>query len=132
MNIADKGDRFGNYLVDCICFSFILMTGAFAFDGWLGVVPEDGSPLLGILFFILYFLYHFLFELLGGKTPGKYLTRTRVVNSLGEKPGLRQLVIRNLCRLILFDNLSFLFGKGLHDGLSGTIVIKENKNNAGQ
>jgi len=132
MNIADKGDRLGNYLIDSFCFSLIIMTGAFVFDGWLGMITEDGSPLLGILFLVLYFLYHLLFELLRGKTPGKYLTRTRVVNSVGEKPGLKQLIVRNLCRLVPFDNLSFLFGKGFHDGLSGTIVIKENTSNAGK
>jgi hypothetical protein len=29
MNIADKGDGLGNYLVDCICFSLVIMSCAF-------------------------------------------------------------------------------------------------------
>lgn len=124
MKIADKGSRFGNHLIDTIGFFIIIMLHAFILDGLLHVIPEDGSPLLGIYYFVLYFGYHFLFEYYFGRTPGKFITNTRVTNLQGQKPTAKELLIRTACRLIPFDNLSFLFGvTGWHDSISETQVI---------
>jgi uncharacterized RDD family membrane protein YckC len=124
MRVADKGTRFGNHILDIIGFFMIVMLHAFILDGLLHVIPEEGSPLLGIYFFVLYFGYHFLFELFLGKTPGKFITKTKVTDINGEQPTTKTLFIRNLCRLIPFDNLSFLFGnRGWHDSISETQVI---------
>jgi uncharacterized RDD family membrane protein YckC len=128
MRIADKGTRFGNYILDTIGFFIIIMLHAFILDGLLHVIPEDGSPLLGIYYFVLYFGYHFLFEYFFGRTPGKFITNTRVTDFDGQKPTAKELFIRNICRLIPFDNLSFLFGdKGWHDSISETQVVYVDK-----
>lgn len=95
--------------------------------GLLHLIPENGSPYFGIYYFALYFAYSFLFEFFLGKTPGKLLTKTKVVNRTGHKPTLRILIFRNLLRLIPMDNFSFLFGAGMHDSISGTLVIYNNK-----
>jgi len=76
-------------------------------------------------FFVLYFGYHFLFEYFCGRTIGKFITKTKVVGPEGEKPGVRTLFIRNICRLIPFDNFSFLLSQtGWHDSISETQVIE--------
>lgn len=124
MTIAGKEARLGNYLIDHFCIISIVVLHAFILDGVFHVIPEDGSDLLAIYFFVLYFGYFFLFEFFLGKTPGKYLTKTVVANNIGMKPTAKQLVFRNLCRLIPFDNFSFLFGSGMHDAISKTVVIK--------
>ena len=124
MRIADKGTRFGNYLLDTIGFFAIIILHAFILDGLLHVIPDDGSPFLGVYYFVLYFGYHFLFEYFFGRTPGKFVTNTRVTGFDGHKPATKALLIRNASRLIPFDNLSFLFGAtGWHDSISETQVV---------
>ena len=59
MKVADRGTRFGNYIVDTIGFSVIIMLHAFILDGLFHVIPEEGSPVLGIYYFLLYFGYYF-------------------------------------------------------------------------
>jgi uncharacterized RDD family membrane protein YckC len=62
------------------------------------------------------------------KTLGKFITKTKVVTKGGEKPELSDIIRRTLCRLIPFDKISYLFTKnGIHDRLSETIVIKDEK-----
>lgn len=77
----------------------------------------------GSLAFIVYFSQEFIFC----KTLGKLLTGTRVVDSLGNKPGIVKLIIRSACRLIPFEAFSFLGSnkRGWHDTISDTFVIKD-------
>lgn len=130
MRIADKGSRFWNYVIDTIVFLIIIMLHAFVLDELLHAIPEDGSPILAIYFFLLYFGYHFLFEYFFGRTPGKFITNTRVTGLNGNKLTIKELLKRNICRLIPFDNLSFLFGTtGWHDSISDTLVVYIEKEN---
>ncbi|WP_457098129.1 RDD family protein [Lysobacter sp. P5_B9] len=48
----------------------------------------------------LFAAYFPVMETLFGKTIGKFVTRTRVVNASGEKPSFMQSVVRTLFRLI--------------------------------
>lgn len=121
---VDKFTRFGNYIIDTIGVMIIIAIHAFVLDGWLHVTPQNGSPFLAIYFFFLYFIYHFLFEYFFSRTPGKFITNTKVVDEDGNKPSTKILLIRNLCRLIPLDNLSFLIGDGWHDEFSRTEVIR--------
>ena len=124
MKIADKGTRFGNHIIDNIAVIIIVILHAFVLDGLLHIIPEDGSPWLGLYFFVLYFGYHFLLEFFFGRTIGKFITKTKVVDINGDKPNTKTLFIRNICRLIPLDNFSFLFGEdGWHDSISETQVI---------
>ena len=61
INVADKGIRFGNHLLDLIGFYFLIFLHAMVFDAWLGVVPEEGSDLFVVYFFIFFVAYHLLF-----------------------------------------------------------------------
>ena len=122
--IADKGTRFGNFIIDKIGFFFIIFLHAMILDGWLGVIPENGSPFLGFYFFFLYVMYHALFEHFFKKTPGKFMTNTIVVNEDGSEPNFKEILIRNLSRLIPFDPISFLVSNtGWHDQISKTKVV---------
>ncbi len=124
INYASKGTRFGNNIIDTIGFYFFIFLHAMILDEWLGLIPEGGSPIFGIYFFIFYVIYHLTFEYFFGKTPGKFLTGTKVIDSNGNKPNFKTLLIRNLCRLIPFDPLSFLIAdRGWHDSISETYVI---------
>lgn len=119
MIIADKGARVGNVIIDAaLCLILVIIAGMVvamfvAADGFIWTVCIGLS----------YVGYYFLFEFFLGKTPGKYLTRTRVVTHKGGKPGIRKILIRSVARLVPYDYFSFIFGQGLHDSISGTVVI---------
>ncbi|MBS1565581.1 MAG: RDD family protein [Bacteroidetes bacterium] len=122
---ADKVIRFGNYIIDVIVFLMLFMLHVVVIEAVFHTKADPDSPWLTIYYLMLLFGYFFIFEYFFGKTPGKFLTKTRVVDMNGEWPGGKKLLIRTLCRLIPFDNFSFLFSAGWHDMLSGTVVVKD-------
>jgi uncharacterized RDD family membrane protein YckC len=77
--------------------------------------------LLGIIVGLLYFT---IFEAATGRTMAKFITRTKVVDKNGKKPGFGTILLRSFCRYIPFDAFSYLgSGPGWHDTLSKTTVI---------
>ena len=127
LRLADTSTRFANHFVDTVGVFFIVFVNAMVLDGLLGAIPKDGSPILGIYFFVLNFFYHALFEHYFGKTPGKFLSKTHVVTINGLRPTFANILGRNLCRLIPLDNISFLISKrGWHDEFSKTCVVYDN------
>jgi uncharacterized RDD family membrane protein YckC len=122
--IADKSFRVANFIVDSIVLSVIVLLVAAL--GYL-IYPEmlnENSLVPDILSFVVYVSYYFFFEAFTGKTIGKLLTRTVVVNRLGGKPTLANTFIRTLLRLVPAEGISFLFGNvGLHDLISRTTVV---------
>jgi uncharacterized RDD family membrane protein YckC len=80
-----------------------------------------------IFIYILTFLYYFSFELLFHKTPGKFITKTKVVMKDGSPADQIHIFLRSLIRLIPFDVLSFTgsYPVGWHDKFSETIVIDQ-------
>ena len=76
---------------------------------------------------ILYVSYSLLFEGVFGKSPAKFITRTTVVSVDGRKPNFGSIVLRTLCRLVPFDQISILIGKNdccWHDTWSKTEVVR--------
>lgn len=70
------------------------------------------------------FIYYFLMEkFLNGRTVGKYITGTKVISTDATKPTTKQIVYRNLVRLVPFDGLSFFGINGWHDSWTDTRVI---------
>ena len=127
MDIADKGKRVANLIIDLIVIVILI------FNIIINILisayyPEFRNPqsISNKLFiYILIFVYYFIFELFTGKTIGKLITKTIVVDNEGNHPNLKKILIRNFIRFIPFDGLSFLFGKvnGMHDTISKTTVI---------
>lgn len=115
MKIAEKSYRVINYGVDLV---FILILVSF-----FNLAP--GNAFFGVSFIAIYFLYYLVFEFTMQKTLGKMLTKTIVVDLNGEKPKLKNILIRSICRLFHVDMLSFLTGTyGIHDGYSKTRIVK--------
>jgi len=131
--VAPKGTRFGNLLLDSIiagipisCLSNYLAIGTFAFMPDNHVSLQEQMNSLGINY-VLLTLYFILTEHLFGKSIGKMITGTKVVNHRGQKPTLGQIIGRAFSRLIPLEAFSFLgeSGIGWHDSLTSTYVIKE-------
>lgn len=78
--------------------------------------------------FLLMSAYYLPQEWLTGRTLGKWLTGTQVINDDGSDLTFIRAVGRTICRFIPFEIFSFLFAskdgiKGWHDRIPGTLVI---------
>ncbi|WP_272023554.1 RDD family protein [Olleya namhaensis] len=116
LNLANEDDRGENLIMDFIISSFMGVLIAF--------YTYKKLPLAFLIYILVRFIYYFSFEYISGRTLGKYQTQTQVVNHVGEKPTVIQLIKRNISRFI-----SILSGlsddeKALHDNVSNTFVIK--------
>ena len=103
--------RFTNYVVDLAFCAMIV--------GLLGDETYLGS-------LVVTFVYYVFFESLFRRTPGKRLTRTRVITLAGGRPSFVTVLKRSFVRLIPFEPLSYLgSGRGWHDRWSGTRVVHD-------
>ncbi len=98
----------------------------------IGVVWGEGAAQFlasvpDIIYAVLISLFYYIgLESLFGRTVGKLVTGTIVVNELGSKASFGQIIGRSFARLIPFEAFSFLgsTGRGWHDSLPKTYVIK--------
>ena len=123
---ASTGKRFANYIIDRIVLLILIficgMLYAVAF-------PENGemstltSYLIGYSVLILYYT---ILESTTGKTIGKMITGTRVLNDDNSVPSTGTIFKRSLCRIIPLEPLSFLGGNnGWHDSITYTQVVND-------
>lgn len=127
MTIADKGARAGNFLVDFILIFLLWLIQVVIINLLFTSIAYDIPDFFRMYFFVCYFLYYFITEYFFGKTPGKYFSKTIVVNRLGKKPNFKAVFIRSIFRLTFHDQFSFVFGQGLHDSISGTKVVNNSR-----
>lgn len=123
-NLANQGTRLGNLLIDgiilAVAYNLLIML---VFSMQWSVEHPFVNIFLTIVFYVFYYT---LLESNGGKTIGKYLTRTKVVMRDGSQPSMSTCLIRSICRYVPFEPFSFLASKrGWHDSWSKTYVIKE-------
>lgn len=125
MVIASKGRRFGTMLIDYVCF-FALATvlgfviGLVFGEKGLAVVESVPEQLFGGTMMLAYYVF---FEGIWGRTPGKFVCGTMVVNETGFKPSIGQVLGRSLCRFIPFEPFSCLGERGWHDSIPKTWVV---------
>lgn len=140
--IADKtathGQRLANYLIDFVLFLLF----SFLFGSFMGVSLAIFSPSSIYIFeqdnllfdyafgFITGVFYYSTLEFATGRTIGKYVTKTKVIDENGNKPGYGVILTRSVCRFIPFEAFSFLgsSNQGWHDKLSKTRVVSVNYN----
>src|ERR1017187_5263903 len=102
---ASKRRRFLNVILDQIGMLPLKFACGVALD-FAGLPATNGtwSDLLGLRAWYLYcvpmVVYYLFFEGVCARTPGKVLTRTRVLGRDGSRPRLRQIVGRTFARLI--------------------------------
>lgn len=132
---TSMGKRFLNSLLDSIFYLifwvvfFVISLLMFEVSGV--DTSQLSEEILGLLtifsFFSAYFIYYGV-EAIFGKSPAKFITRTKVVTLERKKPGFLRIVGRTIARFVPLDPLSFLFSAnpiGWHDRLSGTMVIDD-------
>ena len=133
--LASDRDRFINFILDSFSsFITIIISGYVVvmignifnwdiFSIWNKFVIE--STYSACLSFLM--INYLVLEGLFGRSFGKLITGTIVVNKNGLKPGFYTIFIRTLCRLIPFDMVSFLSKSGRiwHDSISKTYVVNK-------
>ena len=121
---AGIGTRVLNFLTDTIIIA-ILSIIIFKYWKFYVFYYHFHFHNFWVFFFVTLFLYYTLLETFWGRTPGKWLSFTKVVNSKGNKPSLLAILLRSAVRLIPIDFLFIPFiGIPLHDYLSKT-TLKE-------
>ena len=132
---ASKEKRFINFIVDYaiqLVLAFIIgmaiallaeLTGSYSLYEWF---IESDSRLSDYIFgIIILLIYYIIIESITSRSIGKYLTKTKVVLEDGSEPGVKDVILRSLCRIIPFEVFSFLgeTGRGWHDSISDTYVV---------
>jgi uncharacterized RDD family membrane protein YckC len=110
-----------NFSFDTLLFFISWFLVLYFFNTW---IPQENVKWYTM---ILYFLYYFLFESFILKTPGKWITKSKISNSSTLPiPFILAVFIRSIIRLLPLDILSYLFYPiGLHEKLSGLYTIQE-------
>ena len=126
---ANKGLRFLNYLIDLVAVIFILaivlIILSFTSEA-LGLTISEESILFDLFIYVLVVIIYFLIEFVTkGRSLGKLITGTKVVMIDGTEPTTKDYFVRNLCRIIPFDALTFLGENGWHDKISKTTVVRK-------
>jgi uncharacterized RDD family membrane protein YckC len=135
LELAPRGLRLANMLIDAVAQAvtgFVIFALVGIVDaGLLNGLASDESPLSSYVIGIcVSLLYYVPLESLSGRTLGKLVTRTRVVDESGNPPAFGRVLGRTLLRLVPFEAFTFLgrTGVGLHDSASRTRVVRDPRN----
>jgi len=151
--VAGLGSRFIAALIDTLLISVLLlllnillvvfMRWAVGASPVMNVAVDDPGWVAGLVLafyallnFAILWGYYLIFELgWQGQTPGKRLTRIRVVKLDGSAPGFLEVAIRNLVRIVDFLPSAYALGlivmflsrqaRRLGDYAAGTLVVYE-------
>ena len=118
------GTRTLNFIVDTLIIFFLSFL---AYHGWAFYAYYYGIIYIPFYYFFwsILFLYYTLFESIFSRTPGKWLSLSKVVNKKGKKASFLQIVLRSLARLTIIDCFFIPFlDKTLHDYISKTEVVE--------
>lgn len=121
--LASSGSRLANYILDRIGIYILIFMMSSAIE--IGFYSSFIADILTALMVLMIPAYWILSEYFLGKTPAKFITKTKVVTRDGQRPSFLTIVGRTLCRLIPFEQFSFLGAKavGWHDSISNTRVV---------
>lgn len=124
MKKVGDGTRILNFMVDGF---LVFWLSFFAFRFWNFYVIYWHFKPINFWWFVaaMLFVYYALFEALFARTPGKWITGTKVVDLHGNPPSVSRVLLRTALRLIIIDFLfNAIWGKPLHDYCSRTMVVE--------
>lgn len=124
MKRVGVGTRVVNFLVDT---ALVFLLAWAVSKTWNWYVFHWRYPYFnfGWFFFGSLFVYYTLFEGISGRTPGKLLSYTKVVNRQNRRASFLQVLVRSLVRITIIDIFFIPFlDKPLHDYLSKTEVVE--------
>lgn len=131
VKVISGGKRFAHFFVDLIVYQCIYQLICYALSLLFRNSNDDLAVALifigvNMTFFFLFPLYYIVFEHFFQKTPGKFLTKCRVIDIYGNRPEAGTNILRNLIRWVPFEAFSCLFNeRGWHDRWSDTFVVPD-------
>ena len=137
LKTTSTGKRFANYIIDLIVF--MVLTFVFGMASAIVVLiiyPEAADTIeadfekYNLLFSLaIHLSYYTILESSSGRTVGKLITGTRVVDKNGKTPAFKTVFLRSLSRIVPFNAFSFLGTepRGWHDSWTETWVIDSNE-----
>lgn len=124
MRPVGEGTRILNFLIDTALIFTIAYFGSKTWN-WYVLYWNYPHYNFGWFFFAALFVYYTIFEGIFSRTPGKWLSFSKVVNRNGSRVSFVRVLLRSLVRLTVIDLFFIPFlGKPLHDQLSGTTVVE--------
>src|SRR4051812_3849669 len=124
MKLVGIGTRTLNFIIDILCISLIAYI-LFQVNNWYVFYWHHTHYNFAWFFYPVLVIYYLVFESIFSRTPGKWLTITKVVTKTGKRPSFLQVLLRSFTRLILIEFLLIPFyNKTLHDIISGTEVVE--------
>ena len=118
------GTRVLNFLVDTILVALLALLVSRWYNWYVFYFGWRGRN-YAWFFWATLFVYYTFFESIFARTPGKFLSYSKVVTLNGKKPNILWILLRSLVRLTLIDLFFQPFlGKTLHDYLSKTDVVE--------
>jgi uncharacterized RDD family membrane protein YckC len=124
MNEVGVGTRVINFLVDTLII-FLISFGLYKWYIFYVRYWDYKFYPWYQFFYATNFVYYTIFELIASRTPGKWLTMTKVRTAGGNKPAFYQVLLRSLLRLTIIDPFFIpLLNRPLHDALSKTRVVE--------
>jgi uncharacterized RDD family membrane protein YckC len=124
MQTVGIGTRVLNFLVDTTLIGII---SGLSFHGWNLYVMFYHYQGFNFwqFFFAIAFLYYIFFETIFARTPGKWVSYSKVVDKQGNRPSFPKILLRSITRLIIIDMFFIPFlDKTLHDYFSNTEVVE--------
>lgn len=115
-------DVFFILVIHSLVTSFLLPAVSF-----LNKIDDYQTKLIFTMYSTIVFYYLFFEFILKGRTIGKIITKTKVINRVGNPPSIKEVFIRTIVRYMPFEFLTILTRNNktaLHDGASATRVIK--------
>ncbi len=124
MKKVGDGTRILNFLIDGFLVFFLSFT---TFKYWNFYVVNWHFKPINFWWFIagVLLVYYNFFEIIWARTPGKWVSGSKVVKSDGGKASIGQVLGRSFLRLIVIDFFFNAFwGKPLHDKWTSTEVVE--------
>jgi uncharacterized RDD family membrane protein YckC len=134
---ASTGRRFANYIIDTIMvYALVFLTGVgmavfseIMSPGFIETLDDSSSGFTlfsYLLGFTVFFIYYACMEAMFGRTIGKLITGTYVVDKHGRQPSLYTIAMRTLSRFVPFEAFSFLAdSRGWHDRWTDSWVVQK-------
>lgn len=131
---VSAGKRFANLLIDTVMYYILVIIGGMLMGIIIAVVAPDelaqfdddrGTWWIYLLAITVNLGYYTLMESVFGRTVGKLITGTKVVDREGKLPSTGTIFKRSLSRLVPFEAFSFLGAgaRGWHDEWTDTWVV---------